>query len=178
MWACNPIPTAATRIRRRLRQERGQSLVEFAIILPVLLMIIMGILYFGRFEDYANQGTQLAEIGARLAAVDFDPPATTTLDQYILSQAQPELQTGSSDVPGGATVLVYYPTSSTPINTVGQSIRACVFFKMNFPTAVGTPSTKVVQTATMRIEQVQTPATVGWTPDSTSTASADGCPIS
>ena len=150
-------------------------MVEFAIVLPVLLMFILGILYFGRFEDYANQGTQLAEIGARLASVNYNPAGSTTLDQYILSQAQPELQYGSNDVTA-AKVYVYYPTNST--NTVGSTIRACVVFKMTFPTPMGTPSTTVAQTATMRIEQLQTPATVGWTPDSSTTANTAGCSIS
>jgi Flp pilus assembly protein TadG len=174
MQSWKSIPTTGTRIRRRLRQERGQSLVEFAIVLPVLLLIIMGILYFGRFEDYANQGTQLAEQGARLAAVNFDPPGTTTLDQYIVSQAQPELQSGSSDVPGGAKVYVYYPTGSS--NAVGNMVRACVVFKMTFPIAVGTPATTVAQAASMRIEQIGPP--LNWTADSATTAAAAGCPIS
>jgi hypothetical protein len=158
MQSWKSIPTTGTRIRRRLRQERGQSLVEFAIVLPVLLLIIMGILYFGRFEDYAN----------------FDPPGTTTLDQYIVSQAQPELQSGSSDVPGGAKVYVYYPTGSS--NAVGNMVRACVVFKMTFPIAVGTPATTVAQAASMRIEQIGPP--LNWTADSATTAAAAGCPIS
>jgi Flp pilus assembly protein TadG len=150
-------------------------MVEFAIVLPVLLMFILGILYFGRFEDYSNQATQLAEVGARLASVNFNPPGSTTLDQYILSQAQPELQYGSNDVTA-AKVYVYYPTNSS--NTVGSTIRACVVFKMTFPTLVATPTTTVAQVATMRIEQLQSQSTSGWTTDAASTASAAGCSIS
>jgi len=38
-------------------------------VLPVLILIILVIVYFGRYEDYANQATQLSEIGVRWAAV-------------------------------------------------------------------------------------------------------------
>ncbi len=129
-------------------------MVEFAIVLPVLLLIILGILYFGRFEDYANQSTQLAEEGARWAAVNFDPPGTQTLQQYILAQAQPELANGSSDVTK-AQVFVYQPTT-VPAQTwkVSQQVRVCVVFKMTFPTPVGTPATTVTKSATMMLEQV------------------------
>jgi Flp pilus assembly protein TadG len=129
-------------------------MVEFAIVLPVLLLFILGILYFGRFEDYANQSTQLAEQGARSASVNFDPPGSTTLQQYILAQAQPELANGSNDVTP-AQAWVYQPTT-VPVQTwaVGQQVRVCVTFKMTFPTPVGTPATTVTKSATMRLEQV------------------------
>jgi hypothetical protein len=155
MSQCHRFQKATSRRFIRLREEeRGQSMVEFAIVLPVLLLFVLGILYFGRFEDYANQSTQLAEEGARWAAVNFDPPGTPTLQQYIVSQAQPELANGSSDVTQ-AQAWVYQPTT-TPIQTwaVGQQVRVCVTFKMIFPTPVGTPATTVTKTATMRLEQV------------------------
>jgi Flp pilus assembly protein TadG len=175
MLQCHRFQKATRRRVTRLRkEERGQSMVEFAIVLPVLLLFILGIIFFGRFEDYANQSTQLAEVGARLAAVDFNPPGTTTLQQYILSQAQPELQAGSTDVTP-AKAFVYYPAGSS--NVVGNTVRACVTFTMTFPLATKiTGPVPVTQTATMRIEQLQTSA--AWTPDSTTTAATAGCPTS
>jgi Flp pilus assembly protein TadG len=145
------------RVSARLRQERGQSLVEFAVVLPVLILIILGILYFGRYEDYANQETQLAEEGVRWAAVDNNPSTSSqTLQNYIQSQAQPELQGGSSDVTA-AKVWIYYPTGSS--NVVGNSVRVCVSTTVKYPFfgLVGTTQT-VSQGATMRIEQAATPA--------------------
>ncbi len=163
------------RLGGRLRQERGQSAVEFAVILPVLILIILGILYFGRYEDYTNQETQLAEIGVRFAAVNINPSTTgQTLQAYIQSQAQPELQAGSSDVTKAAQVFLYYPTGSS--NAIGNPLRACVVATVTFPTPIGAPTTTIAQTATMRIEQLQTSAK--WTPDAAATAQAAGCSIS
>ncbi len=88
MPICHTAKNTALKLSGRLRQERGQSLVEFAVVLPVLILIILGILYFGRYEDYANQETQLAEEGVRWAAVNNNPSTSgQTLQQYIVSQA-------------------------------------------------------------------------------------------
>jgi Flp pilus assembly protein TadG len=148
-------------------------LVEFAVVLPVLILIILGILYFGRYEDYTNQETQLAEMGVRFAALNTNPSTTVSLQAYMLSQAQPELQYGSSDVKL-AKVFLYYPTGSS--NVVGNPVRACVVTTVTFPTPIGAPATTIAQTATMRIEQLQTSAK--WTPDLPATALAAGCSIS
>lgn len=48
--------------------ERGVSMVEFAIILPLLLMIFLGIAELGRALLFYQRLTQAAETGARYAA--------------------------------------------------------------------------------------------------------------
>lgn len=50
--------------------ERGQSLVEFALVLPVLLLLFMGILDFGRAVYAYNTLSNAAREGARVAIVD------------------------------------------------------------------------------------------------------------
>jgi hypothetical protein len=52
------------------RRERGQTLVEFALALPLFVLIIFGVLDVGRFV-YANSVlSQAAREGARLAATE------------------------------------------------------------------------------------------------------------
>lgn len=48
----------------------GQSLVEFALVLPVLLLLFMGILDFGRAVFAYNSLSNAAREGARVAIVD------------------------------------------------------------------------------------------------------------
>jgi len=145
-------------------------LVEFAIVLPILVAIIMGILYFSRYEDYSNQETQLAEQAVRYASVDHDPSSTLSLQSYVKSLAQPELQYGSNDV-SPVQVYLYFPTGST--GAVGQTVRSCVVTTLQFPLGLG--SGTLAQSATMRVEQAQTSAQ--WTPDSTSSLPS-ACPTS
>lgn len=160
MSICTHSRNTALKLGGRLHQERGQSLVEFAMVLPVLVLIILGILYFGRYENYSNQETQLAEQGVRWAAVNNNPGGgTQNLQQYIISQAQPELQKGSSDVTSPLKVWI----SDLNGNTQGNEIRVCVAASVTFPTPIGAPTATIAQAATMRIEQ----------PDTTSWASAN-----
>jgi len=51
------------------KKEKGQAMVEFVLILPVLLFILLGIMEFGRiYADYLVLNNA-ARAGARLAAV-------------------------------------------------------------------------------------------------------------
>lgn len=52
------------------RRAHGQSLVEFALVLPVLLLVFMGILDFGRAVFASNTLSNAARGGARVAIVD------------------------------------------------------------------------------------------------------------
>ena len=42
----------SSRGRGRLRQERGQAAVEFALVVPLLCLIIIAILHFGKVMNY------------------------------------------------------------------------------------------------------------------------------
>jgi Flp pilus assembly protein TadG len=164
MSICTHAKNTLLRLSRRLQQERGVVLVEFAIVLPVLIMIILGILYFGRYENYANQETQLAETAVRYAAVNYQPSGTgcsATLQAYIKCQATSELQNGSSDVTNPLSVWIYQPSGAT--YSVGQPVRVCVSATVAFPSPIGTPSATITQSATMRIEQVGSTTTFPYT---------------
>jgi hypothetical protein len=52
--------------------ERGQALVEFALILPILLILLLGILDFGRAVAAYNSVSNGARSGARVAIVNQD----------------------------------------------------------------------------------------------------------
>ena len=58
----------------RLRQHsRGQSLVEFALLLPVLIVTLLGMLDFGRAIYAYNAVSEAARNGARVAIVNQTP---------------------------------------------------------------------------------------------------------
>lgn len=56
-------------IRRLMRRQHGQALVEMAIILPLLLMLLFGIIEFGRVFNAQLVMSQASREGARTAAV-------------------------------------------------------------------------------------------------------------
>jgi Flp pilus assembly protein TadG len=144
-------------------------MVEFAIVLPILLLLILGIFYFSEFLNYASDEQELASDAARWAAVNVDPSSSQSLQNYVLSLASPGLQASSTDVPVPAKVYIYYPAGST--GAVGESVRACVIATVHFIPFLGFTNTTITETATMRLEQTAS----NWTPDS---SPPSGCPTS
>lgn len=59
-------------LRRFRRDRRGQALVEFALVVPILLLLVLGIIDFGRAWNLHQTITDAAREGARQAVV-FDP---------------------------------------------------------------------------------------------------------
>lgn len=57
------------RRRNITRNERGQTMVEFALVVPILCVVLFGILQFGAlYNDYVTL-TDASRVGARKAAV-------------------------------------------------------------------------------------------------------------
>jgi Flp pilus assembly protein TadG len=77
-----------------LRREGGVAMAEFALIVPVFLLMLIGIISFGRVYFAWNDANHLANETARWAAVDqnpyapvgANPPGTggRTLQQHVL----------------------------------------------------------------------------------------------
>ena len=55
--------------------DRGAAMVEFAIIAPLLLLLVFGIIEFGRAYNAQNSLTHAAREGAREYAISQDPMA-------------------------------------------------------------------------------------------------------
>ncbi|MDP9347920.1 MAG: pilus assembly protein [Gemmatimonadota bacterium] len=60
---------AARKSFARLREEEGQATVEFALVLPVLVLLVVGIFEFGRAWNAHQVVTDAAREAARTAAV-------------------------------------------------------------------------------------------------------------
>ena len=62
---------------KRRREERGAALVEFALILPILVLFVFGIVEFGRAYSARIELTAAVREGARAAALGNDGVAAT-----------------------------------------------------------------------------------------------------
>lgn len=63
--------------KRGLRAESGMSAVEFALLLPLMLLIVCGIMGFGNLYFQKNIANNAAREAARYAAVNNKPPKAT-----------------------------------------------------------------------------------------------------
>ncbi len=93
-----------SRLFRLRKNEKGQSMVEFALILPVLILIVAGIVDFGWLFWGKMTLTSAAREGARVYAVLNDTTkataainATNDLSKLIIGTP------GFSNIDGGAT---------------------------------------------------------------------------
>jgi len=113
-------------MRKLLRNEKGTALVEFAMILPILALLLFGLIDFGKAFNYWNDETHLAAEGARWAVVNSNP-GSGTLQQYIQQQAD------TSELRSLATVCVSFPTNpdTGTSQQVGDPVSVTV--KANYP---------------------------------------------
>lgn len=64
--------TPPVRRAQRRRGERGATLVEMALVLPLFLLLVFGIIEFGFYFAQANEVRYAAREAARVAGVDGD----------------------------------------------------------------------------------------------------------
>jgi Flp pilus assembly protein TadG len=103
-------------IRNRLADQRGTAVIEMALALPLLLVLVLGILDFGKAFNYWNDVNHLAAEGARYAAVNRSPDGGD-LKAYIKQRADtPELRSL-------AEVCISFPTG---VAKVGEPVRVTV----------------------------------------------------
>jgi Flp pilus assembly protein TadG len=94
-------PLGGSRRTRVLRSERGAELIEFALVFPTLLLVMLGICDFGFLFQRYEVVTNAAREGARVAILPGygDGDVTTRVNQYITA----------SGIPGTATTTVGAP---------------------------------------------------------------------
>ena len=84
--------TKATRRIIRPLEERGQALVEFAVILPVIILILMGIVDLGRvFNAYVTIANAARE-GARYGIVYGHSTDDAGIRNQVVTEALPAVQ--------------------------------------------------------------------------------------
>ena len=133
------------------RDETGSAVIEFVLVLPLTLVLVFGVLDFGKAFNFWIDQTHLANTGARYAVVDRNPGEAggLSLQQYIKSRAT------ASQLQSGASVCITFPD--------GENVGDPVIVEVSYPfdwlsfidTRLGIPSVHTINsTATMRLEAV------------------------
>jgi Flp pilus assembly protein TadG len=143
-------------LKRLLRREEGQALAEFALILPILVVLLFGVIEFGKLFNYWLDEGHLANTGARYAVVD-SLPGGANLQQYIRSQAD------TSELRSNAHVCITFPSGTS---NIGDPVKVQVSVTSGAPIVGGLINTffggsipssiKVSGSSTMRLETAPT----------------------
>jgi Flp pilus assembly protein TadG len=151
-----------SRLRNRspYGSESGVALVEFALVLPVLLLILFGVLEFGKGFNYWIDETHLANEAARFAVVNKNPGTSGTLQDYVLSQADTsEFRTGGTTaVPSKPQVCITFPNGTS---NVGDPVKATVTLTYHFLPFVKPADVTMSASSTMRLEALPTNYSAG-----------------
>jgi len=107
------------------RRDRGAQAVEFALVLPLLLLIIFAIIDFGRMLNAQITINEAAREGARAAALVNDSEASARIATVTSGLDQSRLSVNISGCPNSpdptadATVTIVYDFQFiTPINVM------------------------------------------------------------
>ena len=136
--------------RQALVDERGVALVEFALVLPLLLLVILGIVDFGKAFGYKNQETHLANEAARYAAVNSCAAcdsAGKTINQFVKDDATP------SELRNGLVLTIAF-TDPTPKNhCIGSPVKVTINYTYKFFGFLKLLPVTVGASSTMRLEK-------------------------
>lgn len=142
------------RIRRRLeREERGASLVEFALVLPIFALLLFGLIDFGLV--FGGFVTLRNDVGAaaRNAAVDFIASSCTSATNPMLCTVQSNIGSLPGIVPGSIKVAISFPTGTA---SVGQPVLICAQATIHSTTGITSPflnGRSIHASTEMRLEQ-------------------------
>lgn len=144
------------RWRRFLRREDGNVIIETAIMLSILLVLIFGILDFGRAMYVQNQLVSAAREAARSAAAYLPPTSTSpsvasTAQTVAIARFQPfgstvltssnvtvTCSTGNCASATGGSIKVALTYSFTWITPVWRLLKWTTTSKFNSSTGVST----------------------------------------
>ena len=88
----------ASTVCARAADARGQALAEFALVLPILLLVLFGILEFGLALNTESDETHLANEVARYAIINENPGGAEELQQWAKKQGDNNFLTSSGQV--------------------------------------------------------------------------------
>ena len=133
--------------RVNLKREDGVAMTEFALIVPVFLLIVAGLLAFGRVFFYWIEANHMASETARWAVVDRNPYSPTTLQQHAAQESTVEF---ASDVK----VCIDFPGKTQTTADLGDPVRVRIQKPFDFLPILGMGTITVRGTSTMRIERL------------------------
>lgn len=127
-------------IRRKSRSDKGAAAVEFALIVPLLVILVFGIIEFSRLYNAQVSLTNAAREGARYMAIHSGTTVVADTKTQIAAAAP-------SVIPAiAATQIVITPTTCTP----GSNVSVTITYPFTLLTGLFDPSITLTGKAVMK----------------------------
>jgi Flp pilus assembly protein TadG len=113
----------------RARREDGAALVETAFVLPIMLLVCVGILEFGRAYQTWQVVTNAAREGARVAILPEYP------DDSVTARVKTYLKNGGlpADIVDSADTKVLITATTIPIDVAGTNSASAARIVVEYP---------------------------------------------
>jgi len=138
--------------QRATQNEAGAALVEFVLVLPLLLVLLLGMLDIGKAFNYWIDETHLAHEAARFAAVNKNPGPGASLQESIKAQAD------SDELQDTLEVCISFPGAGGAV--VGEPVQVRVTSTYTFlgfiADRLDVTEKTISSTSTMRLERPPT----------------------
>ena len=125
---------------RRLTGERGASAVEFALIVPLLLALVVGIVEFGHAFQVQGQLSAAAREGVRAMALQNDPAAARAAVRNATATFDPAVTDAE---------IVITPSVCPPVGG-STTVRLTIDYDMPFLTGLFGTGVDLSGTGVMR----------------------------
>jgi len=132
---------------RRFRGDDGQTVVEFAMVLPVVAALVVVLLQFGKVIYSYISLTHLANEGARYAAVNKFPGGNTSVSGFLC----PKMGTDSAST--AKTVNVTFTAATPGSPTTGDAVTVTLSESYKLIPYWGGATIPISARASMRLEQ-------------------------
>jgi Flp pilus assembly protein TadG len=128
-------------MREGLRTERGATAVEFALIVPLLIVLVLGIAEFGRAFQVQGTLSAAAREGVRLMALQNDAAAARAAVRNAASSLNPRITDAQ---------IVITPSSCPVLDGGSTSVRLTINYPMPYLTGFFGSGVGLTGTGVMR----------------------------
>jgi Flp pilus assembly protein TadG len=128
-------------MKARLRDERGATAVEFAFIVPVLIVLVLGIAEFGHAFQVQGTLSAAAREGVRMMALQNDPEAARAVVRDAASSLDPAVTDAQ---------IAIDPASCPTLDAGTTTVRLTISYPMPYLTGFFGTGVDLTGTGVMR----------------------------
>jgi Flp pilus assembly protein TadG len=134
--------TEVNGVLRKVREERGASAVEFGLVVPILLILVLGIVEFGHAFQVQGTLSAAAREGARAMALRNDQTQARDAVQEAAAALDPDIADGQISI----------SPETCPTGTTDTNVTLTIDYPMPFLTDFFGASIDLTGTGVMRCQ--------------------------